>query len=356
MRKFLVPSVLTLVVGWLALRFTQGYQWLPPQASEEAVPVDGMILLSFEILAVVAALVMVFFVYTLVAFRHKSGDDGDGAHIHGHTGLEVAWTVIPLAIVLGMWWHGVQVADSMGVLREQPEDAAALQVNVTGQQWKWAFEYPQQDGVADAFVSDRLVLPVGRRVVFHISSPDVMHSFWIPEMRMKMDAIPGRVNTMRLTPNVLGSYTVRCAELCGTDHAYMESPVEVVEEAGFTKFVADNDISKLTAEERGEKWSKTYGCVGCHNLDPSKKLVGPSWKDLYGSSHALEDGSTVTVDDAYLRESILNPNAKIVAGYKPNLMPKDFQTRFEKDNAGKSFDEVDDLIAYIKSAKVDTQP
>ncbi len=355
MKKFTVPIILTVVLGWLALRFTQTYAWLPEQASAEATQVDGMILLSFEILAVVAALVMVFFVYTLVAFRRRPGDTADGPHFHSHNALEVAWTVIPLAIVLGMWWHGVRVADSMGLLREMPEDAQALQVNVTGQQWAWSFEYPKQDGIPDSFSSDRLVLPVDRVAVFSISSPDVMHSFWIPEMRMKMDAIPGRVNKMRLTPNKIGEYTVRCAELCGTDHAYMESPVQVLAADGFAKFVTDNDISKLTPEQRGEKWAKTYGCVGCHSLD-GKKMAGPTWKDLYGSEVALNDGSTVEADDAFMRSSIIDPNSQIVEGYKANVMPKTFAERFAKDNAGKDFDEVEDLIAFIKSAKVDTQP
>lgn len=355
MRKFAVPTILTVIFGWLALRFTQTYHWLPIQASKEAVPVDGMIMLSFEILAVVAALVMVFFVYALVVFRRRPGDTGDGPHFHSHNSLEIAWTVIPLVIVLGMWWHGVQVADSMGLLREMPTDAQALQVNVTGQQWVWAFEYPKQEGVPESFTSDRLVLPNGRSAVFSISSPDVMHSFWIPEMRMKMDAIPGRVNKMRLTPNRPGDYKVRCAELCGTNHAYMESNVQVLEADGFAKFVKDNDISNLTPEERGEKWSKTYGCVGCHSID-GKALAGPTWKDLYGHEVELDGGVKVTADEAYLKNSILNPNGQIVSGFKPNIMPQNFKDRFAKDNPGKSFDEADDLIAFIKSTKVDTQP
>ena len=355
MKKFAVPIILTVIFGWLALWFTQTYQWFPMQASAEAVPVDGMILLSFEILAVVAALVMVFFVYALVVFRRRPGDTADGPHFHSHNGLEIAWTIVPLIIVMGMWWHGVQVADSMGLLRELPSDAQALQINVTGQQWAWSFEYPKQAGVPESFSSDRLVLPVDRTAVFSISSPDVMHSFWIPEMRMKMDAIPGRVNKMRLTPNKAGEYKVRCAELCGTDHAYMESPVQVLAAEGFTKFVADNDISKLSPEERGEKWAKTYGCVGCHSID-GNKMAGPTWKDLYGHEVELDGGTKVKADEAYLKTSILDPNSQIVLGFKPNVMPKTFQDRFTKDNAGKSFDEVDDLIAFIKSAKVDTQP
>lgn len=158
---------------------------------------------------------------------------------------------------------------------------------------------------------------------------------------------------MRLTPNRAGDYKVRCAELCGTDHAYMESPVQVLAVEGFTKFVADNDISKLSPEERGEKWYKTYGCVGCHSID-GKKMAGPTWKDLYGQEAELDDGTKVQRDEVYIKTSILNPNSQIVTGYKPNVMPKTFQDRFAKDNAGKDFEEVEDLIAFIKSGEVDT--
>ena len=135
----------------------------------------------------------------------------------------------------------------------------------------------------------------------------------------------------------------------------MESPVQVLAAEGFTKFFADNDISKLSPEERGEKWAKTYGCVGCHSID-GKKMAGPTWKDLYGHDVELDGGTKVKADEAYLKTSILDPNSQIVLGFKPNVMPKTFQDSFTKDNAGKSFDEVDDLIAFIKSAKVDTQP
>ncbi|MBK7779647.1 MAG: hypothetical protein IPJ58_02435 [Ardenticatenia bacterium] len=231
---------------------------------------------------------------------------------------------MPLIIVMGMWVARVQVADSMGLLRELPSDAQALQINVTGQQWAWSFEYPKQAGVPESFSSDRLVLPVDRTAVFSISSPDVMHSFWIPEMRMKMDAIPGRVNKMRLTPNKAGEYKVRCAELCGTDHAYMESPVQVLAAEGFKVRRRQRHL-KLSPEERGEKWAKTYGCVGCHSID-GKKMAGPHGRTCTVTTWSSTAEPRSRQMRPISRPASWIPTARSCSGSSPTSCPRPSRT------------------------------
>lgn len=250
MRKLAIPLVLTVILSIPAVMLVRSIQWLAPAASLEADTSDYLILLTFDIATVVFVLCTVFLVYALIVFRRRPGDLSDGQHFHSHNALEIGWTVVPTIIVLGLWWLGVvemrKTNFSAVMAGEMPE--GALHVKVTGQQWAWSFEYP---GLVDnpslgELRSDELVLPVGRPVFFDIMSTDVIHSFWVPEMRFKMDAIPGRTNHVVYNPSVIGEYKVRCAEICGTDHAAMRAPVRVVSAEDFDAFVADNDISNLS--------------------------------------------------------------------------------------------------------------
>lgn len=350
MRKLAIPLVLTVILSFPAVMLVRSIQWLAPAASLEADTSDYLILLTFDIATVVFVLCTVFLVYALIVFRRKPGDLGDGQHFHSHNALEIGWTVVPTIIVLSLWWLGVvemrKTNFSAVMAGEMPE--GALHVKVTGQQWAWSFEYP---GLVDnpslgELRSDELVMPVDRPVFFDVLSNDVIHSFWIPEMRFKMDAIPGRTNHVVYNPSVVGNYKVRCAEICGTDHAKMLAPVRVVSAADFEQFVADNDISNLSPAERGERWSKVYGCVACHS-PVGEALVGPTWQGLYGHEAELEDGSVVVADEAYIRNSILAPGSQIVAGFL-NVMPANFEDRFTAD-FGSAETPVQDLIEYMKT-------
>ena len=219
-------------------------------------------------------------------------------------------------------------------------DPQAMEVKVTGFQWGWRFEYPQS-----GITSTTLNLPVNRQVLLKLTSTDVIHSFWVPEFRVKQDALPGdtMVKELRITPSQLGEFTLRCAELCGAAHAYMESKVVVMEQAGFDAWVADQSKLSNDPVERGIKWAKQFGCIGCHTTDGTSP-VGPSWKGLAGKQETLSDGGSVTVDDAYLHESIVSPNAKIAKGFNANIMPPNFgQTMTDAQIA--------DVIAYIKTLK-----
>jgi cytochrome c oxidase subunit 2 len=215
-------------------------------------------------------------------------------------------------------------------------DPQALEVNVIGQQWSWRFEYPET-GV----VSDVLVLPQGQQALLVMESTDVLHSFWVPEFRVKQDLMPGSTTEVRITPTELGDYTVRCAEVCGLQHTYMLADVRVVPEAEFDTWLATEAIVADDPVERGQKVYEQYGCQACHTLDGSE-LVGPTFLGAYGRQVEFEDGTTALADEAYMYESVVDPNARIVNGFSPNVMPQNYADQITDE-------QINDLIEFMKS-------
>jgi cytochrome c oxidase subunit II len=338
MGHFVIVGILVIVMTvltYLGLDATGlATQMHPVAASAQAAPIDQLWHWEVIVISFLFSLIVVPMIYSLVVFRQKKGEMKDGEHMEGNANLEIAWTVVPLIIVVIFAYLG---AYSLGEVRRV--DPNAMVVNVTGQQFTWIFEYPEY-----GFISTELHLPVDRQVVLKMESTDVIHSFWVPEFRVKQDVVPGRITEYRITPTLEGDYKVRCAELCGTSHAYMESPVIVESQASYDAWVVEQikiaEESK-TPEGQGKILATQYGCIGCHSLDGSP-LTGPTWLNLYGSDVALADGSTVTADDAFLAESILDPNATIVAGFpSPSIMPPYALTD----------EEITNLIAYIKTLK-----
>ena len=309
-------------------------QLLPQLASAQGVIIDWLFGIHLYLIAFLFALVMVFMLYSVIVFRRQPGDESDGPHIHGHTTLEIAWTIIPTIIVAYIGYLGVVTLHS--VTASSPDE---LTVQVTGMQWSWRFDYPEF-----GITSPDLILPVNKPVRFEITSSDVIHSFWVPEFRMKQDAVPGAVTLLHVTPNLVGSYKVRCAEICGLQHATMLADVRVVDHADFRTWAMD-EKERLTASEspdaRGALLYETQGCKACHSLDGTV-VVGPSWKNIYGSEEQLDDGSTITVDEVYIRESILDPNAKVVQGFSPNVMPSTYRDIL-------SDQDIEDIISYIET-------
>jgi len=333
-KHFVVVGVLVAGVAALLYFLIGGVDTLlPTQASEEARFVDRLFGIHFILIVSIFALIVVFMLYSVVVFRRKPGDESDGTYFKGHTRLEVLWTVIPLGIVLTLATVGAQVLGKI-----EKVEADEMLVRVSGFQWDWRFEYPEY-GTSSA----ELYLPVDRQARFEMSSVDVIHSFWVPEFRIKQDLVPGLTTTLRIKPTQIGDYTLRCAELCGAQHYKMEKTVHVMAQTDFDAWVQAEIAAAgvLTPIELGAKVAKEQGCASCHSLDGSK-LVGPSWLGVYGSEEKLSDGSTVIVDDAYIRNSIIDPNAQIVAGYPANVMAQDYETRLKPE-------EIDALIAYIKS-------
>jgi cytochrome c oxidase subunit 2 len=337
-RHVLIIAALVAIVTVLVYAGLHALGLMPVEASAQAGAIDWLFDIEVKMISFFFALIMVPLVYSLVVFRRRDGDDGDGQHIDGNTGLEIAWTIIPLIIVVAL---GVVGADNLRQV--QAKDPAAIQIKVIGFQWGWRFEYPQ------GFTSQQLYLPANQQVLLKMESQDVLHSFWVPEFRVKQDLVPGRVTEYRITPTLLGAYKVRCAELCGASHAYMESPVIVVSQADYDKWVSEqaalakaNEAASAGKPDaaRGQKLYNESGCKACHSLDGAKG-VGPTWKGLFDEDVKLNDGTTVEADEAYLTESIKDPNAKVVEGFNANSMP----TFGLKDG------QIADLVEFIKTLK-----
>ena len=310
MGHFLVVGILVIVMAVLTYFGLDAAGLMPVEASAQAVSIDWLWNLEIIAISFLFSLIVVPMVYSLVVFRRKKGETGDGEHIEGNTPLEIAWTVIPLFIVLAFAYLG---AYSLGETRRV--DPNALVINVKAQQFVWTFEYPEY-----GIISKELHLPVDKQVLLKMESADVIHSFWVPEFRVKQDVVPGRVTDYRITPTLIGDYKVRCAELCGASHAYMESPVIVDSEVTYNAWISDQAAiaaeAAKTPEGQGKLLMVRNGCIGCHSLDGTR-MTGPTWFGLYGANVELADGTTVVADDAFLAESILDPKAKEVAGFSP---------------------------------------
>jgi len=334
MGHFLVVGILVIVVAVLTYFGLDAVGLMPVQASAQSVSIDW--LWNWEIVAIsfLFSLIVVPMVYSLIVFRRKKGETGDGEHIEGNTPLEIAWTVVPLLIVLVFAYMG---AYSLGDINRVDPDA--LVINVKAQQWVWTFEYPEY-----GIISKELHLPVNQQVVLKMQSTDVIHSFWVPEFRVKQDVVPGRVTDYRITPTLIGDYKVRCAELCGSSHYSMESPVIVDSQADYNAWIKEQSAiaaeAAKTPEGQGQILTVRNGCIGCHSVDGAR-MTGPTWLGLYGENVELADGSTVVSDDAYLAESILNPQAKEVAGFAPTVMPP----------FALSETEIANIVAYLKTLK-----
>jgi cytochrome c oxidase subunit II len=232
----IVIGVLASVVGTAIVLLMD---WFPEDASTASDDIDTLydVLLIFSV--PIFVLVMTIAIYSVIKFRARPGVTGDGAPIHGNTRLEVFWVTIPFLIVSGLAVWGWIVLDDIEA--KQPNE---MVVNVTGQQFTWTFDYP-----AEKVSSEDLLLPKDRPVEFRIRAKDVIHSFWVPEFRLKSDAVPGLTTTIRVTPNKVGQWQVVCAELCGLGHATMRQQVRVLEEGEFDSWVQRRRQAEQEEEE-----------------------------------------------------------------------------------------------------------
>ena len=245
--------------------------------------------------------VMIYF-----AVRYSRKRNPVATQIHGSVALETLWTVIPTLLVLTMFYYGWT---GFRVMRAVPEDA--MPVKVTARMWSWNFTYP------DGRQSPELVVPVGRPVKVELESQDVIHSFYVPAFRIKQDVVPGRYTSMWFEATKPGEYHLFCAEYCGDQHAKMLTKVRVLPAAEYASWQASPP-----AQATGTALLAAKGCTSCHSLDGSR-LVGPSFKALAGRKETVTAGGVdkeITVDEAYVRRSILEPKAEIVKGYDP-VMP-----------------------------------
>jgi cytochrome c oxidase subunit 2 len=333
MRRYVIIFVLVIVSTLLIHSWLISIGLFPTEASAQSIPVDQLFHVHIWMISFLFSLIMVTLIFSLIAFRRRKGEQGDGAYLTGNSALEITWTSIPLMAVLVLAYVGAKTLGLIGVI-----DPSALLVKVTAGQWYWQFQYPEY-----GITSSELYLPVQKQINLEMTSVDVIHSFWVPEFRVKQDIVPGRTVDLRVTPTLIGQYTVRCAELCGLRHAYMETPVYVLSQADFDKWVSQQQSATSASPElRGQQLAQQYGCANCHTTDGSSN-IGPTWLHLYGSTVNLADGTSVTADDTYLSNSILDPNSQIVAGFPANVMPNFNNVLTQTDVAA--------LVAYIKTLK-----
>lgn len=283
--------------------------WLPEAASSIASEVDGLFIfvttVSLILLTGVTAAIL-YFVY-----RYRRQHPGERpSPVEESRALEVSWIVIPTILVLLVFNWGFKSYVKMNVT-----PSGAYEVQVRASQWNFLFEYP--NGVT----SDTLVVPRGEEVKMRMSSADVLHGFFIPAFRVKYDVLPNRYTSVWFKATKEGSYDLFCTEYCGTGHSDMNKVVRVVSRSEFQKWLENAATPKdIPLPKLGERIYSQQGCQGCHSLDGSQ-MVGPSFQGLYGmEGHKMSDGSSVTVDENYLRESILQSQARIVAGYD-GVMP-----------------------------------
>jgi cytochrome c oxidase subunit 2 len=309
--------------------------WLPRQASSGAAGVDFLFHAITSISTFFFALICALLVYFVWKYRARPGHRAQPSPTHNQA-LEITWTIVPLAIVIWIFWEGFT-----GFLNLQTPPENAYEVEVVGQKWKWLFTYP--NGVVD----EDLHVPPGEAVRLVLTSQDVIHSLYVPEFRIKRDAVPGRYEKEWFQADEPGEYQIFCAEYCGTDHSAMLAHVVVHRSRPeFDKWLADagNFLDKLPPErlwEGGQKLYNQRGCKQCHSVDGTVG-IGPSFKGIWGHTQALKGGGSAMVDENYVRESIVNPQAKIVAGFEP-VMPT-YQGRL-KDK------EITAIIEYLKTLK-----
>jgi cytochrome c oxidase subunit II len=306
--------------------------WMPSQASTAAPAVDALFFFIFWIAVFFFLLIVGLGVLFVVRYRQRESREHPEASPTHNTRLELTWTLIPLAIVIGIFGWGFKVYLDMNV-----PPANAYEILVTGQKWKWLFTYP------NGHVDENLHVPVDVPVRLVLTSEDVIHGFFIPAFRVKKDVVPGRYNKTWFRATKPGEYQLFCSLYCGTSHSDMLAKVVVHEPGGFERWLeeASNFLATLSPAEAGARLFLARGCAQCHSVD-GKAGVGPTLLKLFGSHVPLKSGDAVTADEDYIRESILEPQAKIVAGFEP-VMPT-FKGKL-KDQ------EITAVIEYMKTLK-----
>ena len=302
------------------------FPFFPPEASTQAVQVDALYFFLLAVSGFFAVLIAVLVVVFAVKF-HRQREDEIGEAIHGSLLLELAWTIIPLGLTMIMFVWGAAV-----FFHDVRPPKNSMEVYVVGKQWMWKIEH--MDGAREI---NELHVPMGQPVKLIMGSEDVIHSFFIPAFRVKADVVPGRYNTLWFTATKPGRYHLFCTQYCGTRHSYMVGWVDVMTPGDYQAWLASGQ-SGMTMANAGAKLFQDLSCNTCHT--EGSQTRGPALQGVYGSKVKLTTGQTVTADEAYIRESIIQPQAKVVAGYPP-IMPT-FQGLVSEE-------QLLQLITYVKS-------
>jgi cytochrome c oxidase subunit 2 len=304
------------------------------QASSFSGSIDRVFLGSLALCAIVLLLVTFFIVYFSIRYSRKRNPEP--VDIHDNTPLEITWTVVPLLLFLVMFYYGWT---DFRTMRNPPPDA--MVVEVTARQWAWSFKYP------NGKQTDELYIPLARPVKLITQTLDVIHGFFVPAFRVKVDVVPGKRNFVWFTPWLLGDFDIQCTVICGVNHSAMLSKVRVMPEEDFKRwYFSEEAAPKLAAAAAvaGEApvvaLLRSKACLACHSLDGTP-MVGPTLKGLFGAKQSVlfqDEKREIAVDEAFLRRVIQKPESAVVVGYPPVMPP-----------APLSEGEVQEIVAYIKS-------
>src|SRR5919198_1144319 len=342
-QQMVVVGVIATAVG---IAVGLSIHWFPPAASKQADKIDTLWDVLIIATVPIFVLVTVIVLFSVIDSRMRRGEEQlDGPPIHGNTKLEVIWTALPAMLIVGLITYAYIVLHD---IEKAPAAGNERHVAVTGQQFTWSFAYNEG---GKKFTSPQLYLPVGESVRFDVRSKDVIHDFWVPDFRMKIDAVPGITTSYRITPKnpaAIGDHAIVCAELCGLGHAFMRQTAHVLAKPEFDKWVA-----KMTAAKPAGGGGGGGGAVSA--ADAKKIFVSgnaDTGATACGSCHTLADAGTTGQtgpdldkflkgkDAAFIKQSILDPNKVIAPGYQPNIMPPNFGDTL-------SAQQVDALVKYL---------
>lgn len=304
--------------------------FMPPEASVYAHEADKLYAFILNVSAVSFLLIILCIAYFGIKYRRKTLNDKTPNLSHNLT-LEIVWTIIPGLIFFFMFAWGWKLWDQA---RNSPK--GALEIFVEGQKWSWSFHYKSgRTSVKEVYV------PVDKPIKFILSSKDVIHSLFLPAFRKKQDAVPGRYTSLWIHPNKKGDYYIFCAEFCGTGHSSMIAKLKVVSFKEYAQWLSNDPYKGMTLSEIGKK-TFTASCIACHNTNNQPK-VGPGFGGLWGATKTFVNNKSLVVDSTYIRDSILNPNAKIVKGFYKGVMPT-FKGQLSEQ-------QIRGLVEYIKGLK-----
>jgi cytochrome c oxidase subunit 2 len=331
-RRLIPVVVLAMLYAGAGSAVALSFAWLPTPAAHEANSIDLVFWVVTGICITIFSIVAALITYSAFAFRRQPDDDSDGPPIHGHTGLEIVWTVIPTMLVTA-----ISILSGIVLARIDRVPKRHLTVDVTARQYAWSFKYPNAGNVS----APVLRLPLGEATVLEMSSLDVIHAFWVPEFRQNQDVVPGETTSLLITPTRLGTYALICNELCGLGHSLMRSEAIVMRPADYARW--ETQQRAALAGPPGQKGKSVFlsnGCNACHTLAAARAIgkVGPNLDHLPADAKRAHRGSLAQ----YIRESIVSPNAYIVPGYPANVMPQTF-SQLPKD-------QLDALVQFLISA------
>jgi len=319
-----------IVAGGIAAAVALALPWLPTPASREASRIDFEFWFVVTICIVIFAIVVAAILYSVVVFRAAPDDDSDGPPIHGHTGLEIAWTIVPTLLVTA-----IGISSTIVLSNDDALGKNVLRINVTAQQFAWSFSYPEANNLTSA----TLMLPKDRSVQLVFTSKDVIHSFWVPQFGQKEDTVPGMHTKLHISPDRLGTFPVICTELCGLGHATMRSTAIVMTPAAFDKWIAAQTkaIASPNAGQAGKAVFTNNGCGACHTLTGAGTTgkVGPDLDKL--AAYATQAHQPLA---SFIRTSIVDPNAYVQPGYPKNVMPQTFGQSLSKQ-------QLNALVTYL---------